>query len=942
MRNISEIAILNEIRELLVQEYKDVHHFLTQVLRKVNMLIESDVGFIGLVEGEKEQWVVLRDKANNIIGAEPREREKYIERLKVGGRELPAHERSFIGYVAYTKKPRRSGDIKKEKYYRASNEKTLSELAVPILLNGEVLGVINLESKTPEFYTAEHEGILKFVAQLIARPLDSLMTREGFRRSPLIKVINKIREKLDDIPYGVSPEVSNTLNDIAEIVAEALNSRSCTIWLLNQAKTELILQGAHGLHRKYVNRHREKQGETIAWRAINQECLLKYGMNYFRDNVSVRYDVEVYGKKLKTPLIVTPLIACGKIIGVLKVGLKKQTQDNPHGCYTEVDEQLLNVIQGQVATAIELKQLEMEKKEQIQHQLKRLSDLLGIFTELDLKTVLERTVEKVPELYGGLSASIFLWEESRQAFLLAASKGLPSKLVGKAFYRRGEGLTGWIGMYGKSLILKSRTPDDLRKVDPNLRWKGKYNEVSTKKNLIHRPFCGVPIFRYGEPIGVIRTSRDRKDGFFTEIDVQLLTLVSSHISTAIAYCTRYEDRLKFLEKVQKLMTPPTKVNLDSRIDEFERDVLEEAAKSAAEVLKTDVLTLYKFRSDQGNFETPPIWKGVIKQADFMNTQIHPDDIPWKILREGSQYWKHAWDEPALIGEIPSRDGLPARLRFVEREGIVSSAGIRLEVGAEPVGVMFLNFRNYQSFDREKRKIIETFASQVALCLKVARIYTQIKKNATSKEAELLAQELHDALRLFSYEVVNKTGLALEQLEKGNHQRVKQDLEAIQKVATYCVQEIRVVMGLLRTPVDDLGLVGALKHLFEDVKPEGLRVEFQPNETNGKDEKLLSLNLKRHLYRIVQEAFNNVITHARARCVKITLDIKPDQVRLEIEDDGIGFDSKRALQVNENYGLKNIQARVSSLRGDMKINSQPGKGTRFVVIIPIEEVTVSSQ
>ena len=161
MGKVSEIDVLTDICKLLLQEHAGVQPFLKQVLLKANQLIGSDIGFIGLLE-EKEgaRWVVLREKAYNIIGTESGKWERYAGRLKVGGAELPEHERSFIGYVAYTKKSRRRGHVQQEKFYRASNAETQSELAVPILLDGDVLGVINLESRTPNFYTADHEKIL--------------------------------------------------------------------------------------------------------------------------------------------------------------------------------------------------------------------------------------------------------------------------------------------------------------------------------------------------------------------------------------------------------------------------------------------------------------------------------------------------------------------------------------------------------------------------------------------------------------------------------------------------------------------------------------------------------------------------------------------------------------------------------------------------------------
>jgi signal transduction histidine kinase len=433
-------------------------------------------------------------------------------------------------------------------------------------------------------------------------------------------------------------------------------------------------------------------------------------------------------------------------------------------------------------------------------------------------------------------------------------------------------------------------------------------------------------------MGVIRVS-DRKGGFFTESDQRMLTLIASYISTAIAYCHRYEDRVKLLQKLQKLMVLTKGIpKLDIGVDAFEQAILDKAAKSAAEVLKTDVLTLYKYNIKEGRFETPPVWKGELRCEEFMNTPIHPDDIPWKILRGGSQYWEDAQHEPALIGAIPPRDGLPARPRFVMREQIRSSAGIRLEVNGVVVGIMFLNFRHFHAFDPAECEIIETFAGQVALSLEIARLYRQIQASAYRDEAAYLALELHDALlQILYYEVLVRAGLARERLGRRNYGEVEQDLKVIENAAKYCVEEARAIMGLQIThDVDDLGLVEGLRRFLEYWKPRHptLQVDFQVNEVGQ-----LPLDVQRHLYRIAQTAFSNVVAHAQASYVRIALDITSAYGSLSIGDNGVGFDPVAALQEQGKYGLSGIQRRVGALKGTMKIDSQPGRGTKIVVWIP---------
>ncbi|NBU49132.1 MAG: hypothetical protein EBS47_03350, partial [Betaproteobacteria bacterium] len=89
-----------------------------------------------------------------------------------------------------------------------------------------------------------------------------------------------------------------------------------------------------------------------------------------------------------------------------------------------------------------------------------------------------------------------------------------------------------------------------------------------------------------------------------------------------------------------------------------------------------------------------------------------------------------------------------------------------------------------------------------------------------------------------------------------------------------------------------------------------------------------------LYRVTQEALNNVRKHAQASVVHVTLDLRaPDAAELEIMDDGVGFEVLSS-ETPESHGLRGMLERVQALRGSLKIESQPGEGTAILVRLPI--------
>jgi signal transduction histidine kinase len=137
------------------------------------------------------------------------------------------------------------------------------------------------------------------------------------------------------------------------------------------------------------------------------------------------------------------------------------------------------------------------------------------------------------------------------------------------------------------------------------------------------------------------------------------------------------------------------------------------------------------------------------------------------------------------------------------------------------------------------------------------------------------------------------------------------------------------MALLLRPsmLDDFGLVPALNwQARETVKRTGLRVQVAAADLPES----LPEEHKTCIYRIVQEALNNVVRHAQARTVKISLERKPGEIVLNVQDDGTGFDALRV----RGLGLLGIEERVHHLGGAFGIDSQLGRGTSLKINLPV--------
>ena len=142
------------------------------------------------------------------------------------------------------------------------------------------------------------------------------------------------------------------------------------------------------------------------------------------------------------------------------------------------------------------------------------------------------------------------------------------------------------------------------------------------------------------------------------------------------------------------------------------------------------------------------------------------------------------------------------------------------------------------------------------------------------------------------------------------------------------------LDLRPSVLDDLGLVPALRWFLnrqlQDVK---LNVDFTAQEFETR----FPAQIETACFRLVQEAFTNIIRHAEAQHVRLELHQKGDELVVRLQDDGVGFSVPAALvraTSGSSLGLLSMQERVELARGKLKIVSKPGKGTKLIAHFPL--------
>ncbi len=206
---------------------------------------------------------------------------------------------------------------------------------------------------------------------------------------------------------------------------------------------------------------------------------------------------------------------------------------------------------------------------------------------------------------------------------------------------------------------------------------------------------------------------------------------------------------------------------------------------------------------------------------------------------------------------------------------------------------------------------------------------QLKEAAAAAERERLARELHDAVTqaLFSASLIAET---LPQVWERYPQEGRRGLEQLRQLTRGTLAEMRSLLLELRpAALGEQELDTLLCQLADGMRARTTTVVT----TTVTGDCSLPLEARFALYRIAQEALNNVTKHARASQATIGLDCRPERTTLRIHDDGRGFDLEgtRARQM----GLRIMRERAQDIGADLRIKSQPGQGTELVVTWPAE-------
>ncbi len=320
------------------------------------------------------------------------------------------------------------------------------------------------------------------------------------------------------------------------------------------------------------------------------------------------------------------------------------------------------------------------------------------------------------------------------------------------------------------------------------------------------------------------------------------------------------------------------------------------------------------------------YRGPMDQADLVWVwPSHENEHSWEVIRSG---------KPVIIPDV--RAETPLAQAF-QRKAVYDTGGVPIYISSwmgvplifrdKVIGLLAVDSSDIDAYTSRDAELALAFATHAAVAIENARLYEQAQGKAALEERHRLARELHDSVSqaLFGIGLGARTARTLLDSDPG---KAVAPIEYVLSLAEAGLTEMRALIFELRPEaLEQEGLVAALEKQVATLRTRhGLEVIAEFEHSAG-----AANSVEEAVYRIAQEALNNITKHAQASKVHVRLGRERGRIVLSVADNGTGFDPSALY--SGHLGLKSMRERAERLGGSLQIESAPGTGSRLEMAIP---------
>jgi signal transduction histidine kinase len=307
------------------------------------------------------------------------------------------------------------------------------------------------------------------------------------------------------------------------------------------------------------------------------------------------------------------------------------------------------------------------------------------------------------------------------------------------------------------------------------------------------------------------------------------------------------------------------------------------------------------------------------------------DEPLRITvgEEGIAGWVAQTGEPLLVPDVRLE---PRYLLLPQALETRSELAVPLKVKDEVIGVLDVESERLDAFDESDVAVVQSLAHQIAVAVDNARLFEQTQHLAAARERQRLARDLHDAVTqtLFSASLIAEV---LPRIWERNPEEAQRRLAEVRELTRGALAEMRTLLLELRpAALADAELGELLRQLGEATTGRArvpVDVQIEGTYVDAWGASALPLEVKVALYRIAQEALNNVAKHSGASQATVRLCCGPERLALHIADDGRGFDVDGVPPTHLGVGI--MRERAEAIGATLMIESEIGQGTDVTVV-----------
>jgi signal transduction histidine kinase len=776
-----------------------------------------------------------------------------------------------------------------------------AQLVAPLCWEGRLHGLLNLYSTFPGVFLAEQAQIAQEIADSLAVAIQQAHLRQAEQQR------RQEAEMMRDLMAALASagNLKQTLEAVLVNLHHIIHYDRASLFLVNE-------------NEQIVNPHGETELDHPG-RAFSENNPLVKQMRQAKEPFIVgdiqgdpRFeglpDLQAVRGWLGAPLFVGE-----EMIGFLSLGSLEQD------AYNMGNAERLKVFAAQVAQVLEKAWL----NEQTQRRSEELEVLSNISFALGQAETGENTLFAVAEQvarFFNAQSGVFLFPD-RSATELVVKASLNEANLGLSYPAQDD------------LIWQTYNNGEVTLVPDFRRITGQPN-ANTYRTLFGAvgSFVLVPLKSAGDVFGVLGFGFDRPRRVSAE-NVHLFKAVAEIVGASLRRAVVLEGLEKQVDIRTQHLSTLYEINAIASEPLDLETILIQVLKITLESMTSQIGTVHFLDEEERQFhlaaqigladDLRPALEKIDARERFWSRLLHSSsplvipDTTQEIARSSSE-------------SIPVE--LPAEFAILAKAGQRAFIGAPIRAKGQLLGLLSLFDRTILDYSLEDITLFMTIADQIGSLVERARLMKQAEIAAVVQERQRLARELHDSVTQLLYSQVLFAGAGLKVLHQGDSSLAEQHLARIDQAAQQALKEMRLLVYQLR-PSDylDEGLVGALERRLQAVE----------NRTSLNARLIIEgkLNLDEAeevaLYRIAEEALNNTLKHAQAHSVSITLHGLDSRVILEIVDDGIGFDPRKAAS-SGGVGLSSMRERTSALGGQIEIHSQPGKGTHILVKIEVPQ------